>query len=290
MKSCVLDIGSNTIRAVVFEIIGGNFDKVYNKGIKSMLFDYTADGKLTQPGMDGLSAVISELCSLTADYGCSYHAFATSAFRDLINQQEVIDYISDKNGIKIHVFSGDEEAECDYLGICGEIGAVNGIGIDLGGGSCQLLSFSEKGLTKALSLPLGTSRLKRRFVSGSLPTGEEGQRIYDYVLKEIASFAKADNSSMFAMGGSARAALAVKRTLCADMHADCISSEELGEFVEFSKTAGGEAFLKSVVKNRYDTVVVGMIIMSAIADYAGADYIKILDCGVRDGYVRKYLI
>ena len=127
MKSCVFDIGSNTIRAVVFEINGGKIDILFNKGMKSMLFDYTVGEELSRGGMAELSAVISRLRGLTAGYECDYHAFATSAYRDLKNQREVIDYIKDKNGIIIHALSGGEEAECDYLGICHEVGAVRGI-------------------------------------------------------------------------------------------------------------------------------------------------------------------
>lgn len=292
MKSCVIDIGSNTIRAVVYDIAGENITTVFNKGIKSMLFDYTADGALVKEGIAALSDAMAELCRLAADYRCDCHAFATSAFRDLKNQQEIISCIETNSGIRVRVLSGEEESECDYIGLRRAAGAVCGTGIDLGGGSCQILSFSEDGLTAAKSLPLGTLRLKRQFVSDSLPDGEEGRLIYDYVTQQIAGlgFLKRDGQAMLAMGGSARAVREIKRVIKADNSADCISTQELSEFVEFAKTPGSQALFKSIVKSRYDTVVVGMIIMRAIAEFTGADSIGMLDCGVRDGYVIKYIM
>jgi exopolyphosphatase/guanosine-5'-triphosphate,3'-diphosphate pyrophosphatase len=170
MRSSVLDIGSNTMRVVVFDISGESVKTIFGKGMKSVIFENTQNGKLTEIGMAALSKAISDMCAMTEQFGCDYHAFATSAFRDLSNQQEVIDFIYKQNGIKIRVLSGEEEAECDYLGMRRETGAVRGLGVDLGGGSCQVITFDESGMTAAASLKLGTVRLKNTFVAGNIPT------------------------------------------------------------------------------------------------------------------------
>ena len=48
-----------------------------------------------------------------------------------------------------------------------------------------------------------------------------------------------------------------------------------------------EKILKRVLRSRYDNIVVGIVIMSVIADFFGAEAIHIKKCGVRDGYVAK---
>lgn len=291
MRSCVIDIGSNTIRAVVYGIIGERFVREFNKGVKSMLFANTTDGNLSAEGMAELSSAIAELRHMTEQFECEYYAFATSAFRDLKNQDEVIAYINESNGIKIKVLSGEEEVECDYLGLQFETGAVRGVGVDLGGGSCQLMAFSEEGLSQAVSLPLGCARLRRKFVDGELPTREETQKLYDYVKEKLSVFNSDGAKSLFLMGGTARAALEIKRVLLADKsRQDRLSKKELEDFVEFAYGAGAVSFLKAVTGKRYNTVIVGIIAFIAIADYVGAESVIVKDCSVRDGYVRKYLM
>lgn len=290
MNVCILDIGSNTIRAVVYETIGERMVMLYNKGVASMIFAKTSGGSLSQEGQDELSETIKSLVETVRDYNCDYHAFATSAFRDLANKQEVIEYIAQKNGIRIKVLTGEEESKCDYLGLRRETGAVRGVGIDLGGGSCQMMSFSEEGLLSAVSYDMGSARIKRRFVGGVLPNKDEKDKIYDYVIRHIEGFDTAGARTLFAFGGTARAILMLKRVLHADRTPDRISREELEGFINFAYTAGAVPFLKAVTRKRFDTVIVGAIIISAIADYVGVDTVLVKDCSVRDGYVIKYVL
>lgn len=293
MTGCVLDIGSNTIRAVVYEIIGERVNTVYNKGAKSMLFDCTVDSKLTRVGMEILSRTLAELCSAVKDYDCEFHAFATSAFRDLKNQQEVIEYIESNNELTIHVLSEEEEISCDYAALRPEVGAVRGMGIDLGGGSCQIFAFSEEGMTASASLKIGTKRLVREFVTGAMPTEQELKDMYKYVSEQLDTlvFLSSDRKrNMYAMGGSARAALVVKSVLKPDNKADRLSGQELADFIEFSLTAGAEQILRAIVKKRYLTSVAGMIVMHAIASRIGAENVIVKDCGVRLGYAYRYMV
>lgn len=287
MIYCVIDIGSNTIRAVSFEIADDKIIQIQNKAVKSMLFDYTADGVLDIKGTQKLSEAVSYLCAcVPAD---KYNAFATSAFRDIKNKGDVINYLKDINNIAVDVLEADEEAECDYLGICGEI--ESGIGIDLGGGSCQVMNFSETDRLFAKSMPIGTARLKNLFKISTLPTPEDILQIKNIVKSQLSTLGDIKQyNSMVAAGGSAKAVLKLSKASGMAENAGYMTSDDIMRVIGLCRRDDAEEFIKSIVGERYDTVIIGAQVMESIADYFGTKKIYVTKKGVRDGYIKKYMM
>lgn len=289
MTVCVIDIGSNTIRAVVYELAEGRYIKKQSNAVKSMLFEHTRLGILTEEGKSALSAAIDGLKKSAAAFEPEYYAFATSAFRDLNNRADAVDYIFKKNKIRIDLLDENDEAVCDYLGLRSTVGSISGAGADLGGGSCQLMYFSELELLQSCSLPIGCARLKRRFCAACIPAADELERIYRYVKEQLTGFEIPASEALHIMGGTARGILALKHTMTADAVSRAVDMKELAEFAAFSLDKECEAVLKGIVGKRYDTVGVGIVVYATIAEHIGAKKLIIEDCSVRDGYIQKYL-
>lgn len=272
MKS-VIDIGTNTIRAVVYD---EDMNELFNQGVASKILDYTADGVLTVAGIVWLSNVIGTLSVMAEQFAVKPKVFATSAFRELKNADEVAAYIKEYTGTEIKILTGEEEAECDFLSL--KEYADCGVGVDLGGGSCQVVTFN-KDTYEGKSYPMGVKRMKNRFVSKTIPTEEESTAIYDFVKKEIDIDVSTD--CLYIFGGTARALAKLNEN-------DIITLEQLESIKGLALKEDAEQYLREKVKTRFDTVLVGASVLRAIADTVGAKELKVIDCSVRVGFVLKY--
>ncbi len=273
----VIDIGSNTIRAVVYD---DEMQEIFNQSVVSKLFDYTADAILTTAGIIWLSNVVGTLKVMTEQQGVTPVAFATSAFRDLNNAGEVAEYIKEYTGVGIQILSGEDEAECDFVSLKAQVDISTGIGVDLGGGSCQIFSFDDGKLTDSLSLKLGVKRLKNEFVSGTIADTQELENVYRHVKKSLPKLKQTD--CIYIFGGSARAMLGLKEHTFGD--GNDITIEQLADMTEFS-----EQTLREITGKRFDTVGIAVAVIKAIADCADAKAIKVVNCSVREGFIIKYV-
>ncbi|MBS7298368.1 MAG: hypothetical protein KIG65_04740 [Eubacteriales bacterium] len=271
--NAVIDIGTNTIRAVVYD---EDMNEMFSQGVVSKLLDYTADGVLTVAGVIWLSNVVGTLSVMAEQFAVKPRAFATSAFRELKNADEVVAYIKDYTGTEITVLSGEEETECDFMSL--QRLAKNGVGIDLGGGSCQVIAFDTSEFS-GNSYPVGVKRIKNKFVSGILPNRTEMQNIYKYIKQEITINFKSD--VLYIFGGTARAIEKLGDK-------DVISIDDLDRLIALAFDENAENILRQKVKSRVDTVIVGAVIFRAIADAVGVKELKVVNCSVRDGFVLKY--
>ena len=269
----VIDIGTNTIRAVVYD---EDMIELFNQGVVSKILDYAADGILTIAGVVWLSNVVGTLSVMAEQFAVKPKAFATSAFRELKNADEVAAYIREYTGTEIIILTGEEEAECDFLSLRRVAG--DGVGVDLGGGSCQIIAFDSNNFV-GKSYPVGVKRIKNKLVSGTLPSRAEMQNIYDYIKKEITIDRKSD--TLYIFGGSARAI----EKLNADK---VVSVDALDNILALAFKEDAESYLTDIVKNRADTVLPGAAIFRAVADMIGAKALKVVDCSVRIGFVLKY--
>ncbi len=272
----VVDIGSNTVRVVVYA--GGEI--VYNKAALSQIFAYTRDGKFLPEGTKWLAETITALCTAAPDCG-KISAYATSAFRDLENRAEVAAEVERLTGIPVAVLSERDEAMCDFLALK-SIGAADGTGIDLGGGSCQIVEFAGGELDSYVSLPIGCNRLAAGYVSGEMPRNEELLRIAAAVGDKISGFKNTE--VLYAMGGTSKLALKVRKEL-SGIDSDDITPEELWEITRLSRTAEGFAAVRKAARERSKTAVVGFAIIAAIAEKLGAARISVCRASSREGFL-----
>ena len=276
----IIDIGSNTIRLVTYD----KGKVVSNVGVNSEIISDTKNGILSGCGIEKLCDAILYLIKKCENE--KIYAFGTYAMRVLRNKEEVEKRVFEKTGINIDILSGKQEAEYDFYGLLGTIlPKESGIGVDLGGGSAQILVFDKGKLTTSLSRPIGCKRVKNRFSKGKEVTKSEQVKIREYIQKNLKLRKGKKCEKVYMMGGTAKAALRLYRFLEGE-NADIIKTAELDRVITFIEEAD-EKILKKVLRARYDNIIVGIIIMREIAEFFGAKNIHIKRCGVRDGYVLK---
>ncbi len=275
----VIDIGSNTVRGVVYY---GEKLKTIDGSIafKSNILEETSEGVLSYNGIKLLIDQIKQTLEYFAKRGAKRaYAFATSAMRDVTNFDEVYSVIRRKTGVEIELISGDMEAEYDYLALSEISGVRGGIGVDLGGGSAQVVVFDEGGVLKAKSFPIGVKRIRNTFCKDILPADAELLEIGEHI-KEMLSGIEAENREVWFMGGTAKAVFRAAESVLLKKE---VTASDLTELYNLMKA--DTAALKKIFGKRYVTMPVGVQVMRMIAENFGAERIMVSDAGVRDGYV-----
>src|ERR1700749_2288173 len=157
----ILDIGSNSVRLVVYESQSRAPATVHNeKAICSIGRDMVTTGRLNAEGMKMALEVLARFKLLADALNATIReAGATAAARDAENGQEFIRKAEAAWGAPIRVLSGEEEARLAAEGVLAGIPDADGLVADLGGGSLDMVSVKNGVTGKAFTLPFGPLRL-----------------------------------------------------------------------------------------------------------------------------------
>ena len=197
----VIDIGSNTVRLVVYGGPPRAPVVLLNEKVTAKLGKGVAeDGKLSGKAMTNVLAALARYKAIIDLAGVgSVDVVATAAVRDATNGAKFLDRVT-ALGFAPRLLSGVEEAETSATGVIGAFPDASGIVGDLGGGSLELVDVADGGTSHGISMPLGSLRLS------ALRTG--GDRTF--ARKVGAMLAKADwaaepGVTLYLVGGSMRA-------------------------------------------------------------------------------------
>lgn len=166
MRLAVLDIGSNTGHLLVVDAHGGAAPlpaSSYKEPLR-LAEHLDAEGAVTPSGIDALVEFTAESNRIAEERGCAdLLAFATSAVRDAVNADDVLDTVAERTGTRIEVLRGEDEARLTFLAARRWFGWSAGrlAVFDIGGGSLEIAAGKDELPDVAWSLPLGAARLAR---------------------------------------------------------------------------------------------------------------------------------
>jgi exopolyphosphatase/guanosine-5'-triphosphate,3'-diphosphate pyrophosphatase len=171
MRLGVLDIGSNTGHLLVVDAHGGSAPlPAYSFKQPLRLAEHLDEsGAVSRTGIDALAAFTAEALVVAEEKGCEEMiSFATSAVRDAVNSDAVLDHVRETTGVGIEVLSGEDEARLTFLAVRRWFGWSAGklTVFDIGGGSLEIATGADERPDVAQSLPLGAARLAATYFSG----------------------------------------------------------------------------------------------------------------------------
>ena len=170
----LIDIGSNTVKAFVYEVENETCCVKASARFYLHLYSYIQNGNVSDIGASKLADIVTACLGFFHEHEClDCHAFATAALRDACNGQEIICFLEKKCGIFVELLSGEQEALCDMLSMSCHTGIKKALGMDLGGGSGQIFLYDEYGLLKSASYPIGALKVADDFVKNHVPSNEE---------------------------------------------------------------------------------------------------------------------
>lgn len=199
----VIDIGSNSIRLVIFDITDGYPHPLFNERVFCGLGTGLGEtGALPADAMDRAVAAVVRFSRLALNNGVDrLEAFATSAVRDATNGDELLAAIHSMAGCTVSVIDGHKEALLSAQAVQRGLHVENGIVADLGGGSLELAALKHGEVNQMVSLPLGTMRLQARF-SGDLARMRKEIAAALYDVDWLGEYA---GKTLFPIGGAWRA-------------------------------------------------------------------------------------
>lgn len=156
----IIDIGSNTVRMVIFGGSPRAPGVLFNEKVAARLGrDIARTGLMPEDAMDMALRELRRFATLLEALGIrDVETVATAAVRDAANGGQFLERIA-QIGLAPRLISGAEEARLSAQGVIGAFPGARGVVADLGGGSLELVRIGNGGVEHATSLPLGTLRL-----------------------------------------------------------------------------------------------------------------------------------
>lgn len=299
-RRAVIDIGSNSVRLVIYEGPPRTPIPVFNEKSLCGLGDREQDtGRLRDTAMAEALRVLARFHAvLSEDEVDSLHVFATAATREAPNGPAFLDQIR-AIGFEPRLITGEEEARFAAFGILsgapevltGEAGALSG---DMGGGSLELARLTrdaEEGIAATISLPLGGLRLATQF-PGDMAGAEEFAKSE---LDRAAWLSDGAPDTFYVVGGAWRnlGRLAIDQgghplTMLDHFAVSGKSAVELCRFTERQSVQSLQS-ISAVSKRRAPTLPYAAMVLRLVLERTDVRRVAVSSCGVREGMLFEAL-
>jgi exopolyphosphatase / guanosine-5'-triphosphate,3'-diphosphate pyrophosphatase len=293
-ERAIIDIGSNTVRLVVY---GGTMRAptvVLNEKVTAKLGrEIAATGRLADEAMALALRGLRRFALLLADMGIKdIETVATAAVRDAANGP---DFVAELRaiGLKPRVISGEEEALLSAHGVIGAFPDAHGIVADLGGGSLELVRVAAGRTDSASSLPLGTLRLPEyRGKSPKAGSAEMKKSLDKAIRKEgwdLSANPPAANGALYLVGGTWRAmavyAMAARGWPLSDPHGfeiDAAAAQELAVALAVSESDALKT-RERISTMRAEKLPDAAVLLQALLARLAPDRVVFSSWGLREG-------
>jgi exopolyphosphatase/guanosine-5'-triphosphate,3'-diphosphate pyrophosphatase len=283
----VIDIGSNSVRLVVYEGAVRAPTPLFNeKEMCGLGRAVAATGRLGAEAIEKTIRVLQRFHAVARVMGVkNLWAFATAAVRDAADGREFLAKAEAACGVSIQLLSGEREAELASHGITMGFGDAGGVAGDLGGGSLELVDRDGAQRRGAVTLPLGGLRM-------SVVTGgklDKAVAIADEQFAQVNWLSRGRGRPFFAVGGTWRA-LAKLHMVHNDyplrvMQGYTINTREAMEFCaeirkkRLSGIRGGE----TVARVRREVLPYGAIVLERLLKRMEPSSVVFSVFGIREG-------
>jgi exopolyphosphatase / guanosine-5'-triphosphate,3'-diphosphate pyrophosphatase len=199
----VIDIGSNSVRLVVYQSMARSLITIFNEKALCGLGREVQSTGLLAP--DAVVKALTSLRRFRALCGVMkvgrVHAIATAACRDATNGPDFIAKAERICGVPIEILSGPREAKLSALGVISGVHKPDGIVGDLGGGSLELIDVRGNRVRTGVTLPLGSLALQ----DSSHKSLKRAERIVKIDISAVAQLKAGRGRAFYAVGGTWRA-------------------------------------------------------------------------------------
>jgi exopolyphosphatase/guanosine-5'-triphosphate,3'-diphosphate pyrophosphatase len=286
-RRAVVDIGSNSIRLVVYENGGRAPLQLFNEKVLCGLGrGLAATGELAPEGVSMALANLARFKSLTMAMAArKVEVVATAAVREARNGAAFVADVGRRTGFKVRILSGADEARLSALGVLSGIPDAFGVMGDLGGGSLELVELEGGKLGRHATLPLGPLRLMDQ-ADGNL---RRGRAIVERQLEGLGWLRYLRGRSFYAVGGAwrmlARILMDHQRYPLHIIHNYRVTASEAMLFLERFEKLGRDDLKKlpGVSRRRGDTLPWAALVMNRLFEIAPPRHLVFSAFGLREG-------
>ncbi len=300
----VLDIGSNSAQLQVFEVRPGA-PPLPTHAVKepTLLGDaFDGEGAIEPSGVDRVIAAVKRAMDAARRLGVQQlYVFTTSAVRDAVNRDLILDRLEAEAGVRPQYLSGVDEARLTYLAVHQWYGWSAGrqLVLDIGGGSMEIAFGRDAEPELSVSLPLGAGRLTRAFLTDDPPREEQLAALRRHVretLREVAD--------RLLWEGVPDRVIGTSKTFKQLARLSGSPSQREGPFVRRHVTvtdldalipqiaglrARKRANLQGVSRSRSRQILAGAVVAKAAMKALNVDFVDVCPWALREGIVLHYL-
>ena len=201
----IIDIGSNSIRLVVYDGLVRTPQVLFNeKATCALAQGLEGTGRLNAEGVEPAMAAIGRFIRLSRAMRIgSLDILATAAVREAIDGRAFAAEIERRWKVEVSVLSGEEEARLAASGVLCSNPEADGMVADLGGGSLELVAIDRGRIgASAATLPLGVLRL----AEASEDDPARAEELIEHHFERLDWMESRHNRPLYAVGGAWRAA------------------------------------------------------------------------------------
>ena len=291
-RVAVIDIGSNSIRLVVFEGSARAPTPIFNEKVMCGLGrGMQSSGRLNPDGVARAKENLGRFVgAATAMKVAGLSAFATAAVREAADGPAFIEALLRDPGLDVRVLSGEDEARLSAYGVMAGFPQAAGVVGDLGGGSLELVRVGGERVRDMATLPLGPLRLNE-----AMAQGETIGALVKKTLGEIDWLADARGATLYAVGGAWRSLAKVHMA----QHGRALRMidgyrAEASEFADFARLLARQSDralerLPAISPRRIEAVRASAIVLRRLIRIAQPARIVFAARGVREGVLYEAL-
>jgi len=302
-KIGIIDLGSNSARLVVVNIIDGGYFAVADelKEAVRLAQDMEIDGFLKPVRIAQTIKTLKMFKRLCDAYKITkVFAYATAAVRRAKNQKSFIDEVAVTCGIKLKVLSEEEECLMVYTGVVNALEVHRGLIFELGGGSTKLMYYNRKMLINYASMPFGAVTLTDIYKNDDLSPEERAAKIETLVGEHLGRIEWLKNiepeTQLIGVGGSfrnlGRISRMVKKYPLDMVHNYHVGVNEFTAIYDTLKVLNLDrtSKIKGLSGDRADIFPSALSAIKAVIDFSGFQNIIISGAGLREGAMFRYAV
>lgn len=294
--AAAVDCGTNSVRLLVAEEADGRVIELAREvRITRLGQGVDATGAFHPEALQRTLDVCEEYAGIISNLGATAVRFvATSAARDAGNRDAFFEGVRARLGVDAEIISGEEEA---FLSFTGALTAnpdadLPALVMDIGGGSTELVLGRPARLDAAVSLAMGSVRLRERFLHDDPPTPDQIHEAGTYV-DELIDGSGVDVASAvtwFGVGGTATSLAAIIAELPvydrSKVHGSTLTRVQLADLADrlLSSSVAQVLEIPTMVPGRADVICAGALIAARVAARATVD-LTVSEADILDGLV-----
>ncbi len=288
-RCAVVDLGSNSVRLVVYEGHSRNPVGIFNeKAVLRLGRGLQATGRLNDEGMSQAFTVMHRYHAVARAMGATpFEVLATAAVRDARNGPDFVAALRTRlPDVPIRVLSGREEAEFSAMGVLCGIPTADGVLADVGGGSLELVRLNQGTRGESQTLPLGAIRLAERANGDPV----RARAIAEADLATVPWLADGANRDLYLVGGGWRALARIHMAQTGYplqmVHHYTIGRDEARDLTGVIAGAGRRALerLPGLSRRRIDDLPYAAVVLRRVLRATGVRRVVFSASGMREGW------
>ena len=291
----VIDIGSNSVRFVLFHVFGASFSPTYNEKILAGLGrDLRDTGRLSESGKADTLAALKRFRHLVEARRLSPVLIgATAALRDATDAAEFLEQVEAETGFQIEPISGESEARLAAAGVLAGDKRSEGLACDLGGASLELVEVASGKAGRGVSLNLGPFQVVGDDLLGDFDPEVQGP-VIDAALARV-DVDLGEERTLHLVGGAWRNLMTLHQKRVGYplrvLQSYTLDAATARGVCEWAYGRGREEVLSAsgVSSRRRETLPYGALVLERLILRFRPDRVRVSASGLREGLVVEHL-